>query len=137
MDYPIVIVPLPEDEGGGFLGYAPDLMGCMSDGATREEAVKNTQDAILEWLDAARVRSLEIPAPNSAAQRERALKAHLAQRIKDLAHNLDQFEERLQELEKVARDIEERLENQSAWGRVAELTGAIPPPGQPIKALPC
>ena len=89
MDYPIIIVPLPEDEGGGFLAYAPDLMGCMSDGSTREEAARNAQGAILEWLDAARIRSLEIPAPNSAALRERTAKAHLAQQIKDLAHNVE------------------------------------------------
>jgi antitoxin HicB len=137
MDYPIVIVPLPEDEGGGFLGYAPDLQGCMSDGATREEAATNTNCAIEEWLDAARVRKLAIPAPNSAAERERTHKAHLASQIKQLAEGVDQFEERLHVLEKMAREIEEKLENQDAWGRFAELTGAIPAPGQAVKALPC
>jgi len=137
MDYPIVIVPLPEDEAGGFLGYAPDLKGCMSDGATREEAARNTQDAIEEWLDAAKVRNIEIPAPNSAAEHERARKAQLAIQLKQLAEGVDQFEERLQALEKVAREIEEKLENQDAWGRFAELTGTVPPPGRPVRALPC
>jgi antitoxin HicB len=137
MDYPIVIVPLPEDEGGGFLGYAPDLQGCMSDGATREEAVTNTHCAIEEWLDAARVRKLAIPAPYSAADRERAHKAHLAQQIKQLADGVGKLEDRLQALENVAREIEEKLENQDAWGRFAELTGAVPPPGLATKALPC
>lgn len=137
MDYPIVIVPLPEDEGGGFLGYAPDLMGCMSDGATQEETVKNTRDAIEEWLDAARQRKLDIPLPNSASQRERARKAHLAAEIKRLAEGVDQFEERLAALEQVAREIEEKLENQDAWGRFAELTGTVPPPGRAQQLLPC
>ena len=33
---------------------APDLPGCMSDGATPEEAVSNVQDAITAWIEAAR-----------------------------------------------------------------------------------
>lgn len=137
MDYPIVIVPLPQDEGGGFMAFAPDLRGCMSDGATREEAAKNIAGAILEWLDAARVRQMEIPAPNSAADRERARKARLAHRIKELADGVDRLDERLQALESVAREIEERLEHQDAWTRFADLTGSAPPPGQAAKVLPC
>ena len=46
LEYPIVVEPLPIEEGGGFLATAPDLPGCMSDGATPEEAVSNIQDAI-------------------------------------------------------------------------------------------
>ena len=34
LTYPIVIQPLPSDEGGGFLALVPDLPGCMSDGAS-------------------------------------------------------------------------------------------------------
>lgn len=137
MDYPIIIVPLPEDEGGGFLGYAPDLTGCMSDGATREEAAKNTQNAIEEWLDAAREHGKNIPAPNSALERERARKAKLASQLKQLAEGVDQFEERLAALEAVAREIEEKLEHQDAWDRFADLTGAVPPPGRAARQLPC
>ncbi|MGH1356548.1 MAG: type II toxin-antitoxin system HicB family antitoxin [Thalassovita sp.] len=33
-DYPIVLVPLCEEDGGGFAAYVPDLPGCMSDGET-------------------------------------------------------------------------------------------------------
>ena len=51
--YPIVVEPLPIEEGGGFLATAPDLPGCMSDGATPEEAVSNIQDAITTWIEAA------------------------------------------------------------------------------------
>ena len=50
-DYPIVIVPLSAENGGGWLGFAPDLPGCMSDGETRAEAGANATDAISEWLD--------------------------------------------------------------------------------------
>jgi antitoxin HicB len=31
----------------------PDLPGCMSDGETPEEALKNAQDAISSWIEAA------------------------------------------------------------------------------------
>jgi hypothetical protein len=38
LEYPIAVEPLPMAEGGGFLATAPDLPGCMGDGATPEEA---------------------------------------------------------------------------------------------------
>ena len=69
--YPIVIVELPEAEGGGFLGAAPDLPGCLSDGATPDEALRNTQDAIAEWLAAARAAGR--PIPPSGTDRLRAV----------------------------------------------------------------
>ena len=52
MTYAIVITKLSEEDGGGFLGLVPDLPGCMSDGATEEEALANIQDAIREYLAA-------------------------------------------------------------------------------------
>ncbi|WP_425909024.1 type II toxin-antitoxin system HicB family antitoxin [Nitrobacter sp. TKz-YC02] len=137
MDYPIVIVPLPEDEGGGFLGYVPDLKGCMSDGSTREETAKNTEDAIAEWLDAARQRGMDVPAPNSAAERERGRKARLANELKRLAEGVDQIEGRLQELERVAREIEERLEHHDAWDRFVDLTGDGPVAPGRREVMPC
>jgi antitoxin HicB len=51
--YRIIIDPLSEEDGGGFLATVPDLPGCMSDGATEAEAVLNVQDAIACWLEAA------------------------------------------------------------------------------------
>ncbi len=46
----IVIEPLSEEDGGGFLATVPELPGCMSDGETAVEAVTNVQDAIGVWL---------------------------------------------------------------------------------------
>jgi predicted RNase H-like HicB family nuclease len=63
LEYPIVVEPLPIDEGGGFLATAPDLPGCMSDGATPEEAVSNIQDAIITWIEAARDLGHAVPKP--------------------------------------------------------------------------
>ena len=36
LDYPVLIEPLPAEEGGGFVATVPDLPGCMSDGDTPE-----------------------------------------------------------------------------------------------------
>lgn len=63
-DYTILIEPLPQDEGGGFLATVPDLPGCMSDGETRTEAVANAEDAIAEWLDTAAALGRAVPAPS-------------------------------------------------------------------------
>jgi len=45
-DYAIVIEPLSEEEGGGFLATVPDLHGGMSDAETGREAARNVEDAI-------------------------------------------------------------------------------------------
>jgi antitoxin HicB len=47
LKYPVVVEPLPEEEGGGFAAIVPDLPGCMSDGETPEEALGNVRDAIV------------------------------------------------------------------------------------------
>ena len=44
---------LSPDEGGGYLITFPDLPGCMSDGATIEETIKNGAEAEAAWLKAA------------------------------------------------------------------------------------
>lgn len=64
LEYPIIVEPLPEEDGGGFLATVPDLPGCMSDGATPEEAVSNIQDAILAWIEAARDLGHSVPKPS-------------------------------------------------------------------------
>jgi antitoxin HicB len=64
LEYPIVVEPLPAEEGGGFLATVPDLPGCMSDGATPEEAVSNIQDAIIAWIEAAHDLGHAVPKPS-------------------------------------------------------------------------
>lgn len=63
LDYAVLIEPLPEADGGGFLATVPDLPGCMSDGATAEEALANVRDAIAAWIDEARTLSRDVPPP--------------------------------------------------------------------------
>ncbi len=64
LTYPVVVEPLPEEEGGGFAAIVPDLPGCMSDGETPEEALANVRDAIATWTEAARDMGRTIPRPS-------------------------------------------------------------------------
>jgi antitoxin HicB len=64
LTYPIVLEPLPPEEGGGFLALVPDLPGCMSDGSSPEEAVANVQDAIETWIEAANDLGHAVPVPS-------------------------------------------------------------------------
>ena len=125
MDYPIILAPLDEEDGGGYLGFAPDLPGCMSDGETIEEALTNTREAIGEWIETAKRRGMALPLPGSAAHREREEKEQLVASLKELAGGMDHIETRLEELERVVRDIEDRLDHEDAWARFADLA-AIP-----------
>lgn len=62
--YPVLLSPLTQEDGGGFMATVPDLPGCMSDGATPQEAYANVQDAIAMWLQAARQQGRSIPPPS-------------------------------------------------------------------------
>jgi antitoxin HicB len=62
-DYKVVIEPLSEEDGGGFLATVPELPGCMSDGETRAEALANVEDAIATWIHCARKMGHAIPEP--------------------------------------------------------------------------
>jgi antitoxin HicB len=64
-DYAVAVRPLPPAEGGGFSALVPDLPGCMSDGATPQEAFLNAQDAIACWIEAAHELDRAIPAPST------------------------------------------------------------------------
>ncbi len=86
--YPFEVRPLSNDEGGGFSISFPDLPGCLSDGATPEEAIENGRDALAAWLAVARELGDEPVKPFSAASGKflqrvpRSLHAQLIQRAK-------------------------------------------------------
>jgi antitoxin HicB len=64
LEHAVTIEPLPSEEGGGFVATVPDLPGCMSDGATPEEALANIQDAIATWIEAANDLGHPVPKPS-------------------------------------------------------------------------
>ena len=47
----LTIVLEPQEEGG-FTAYAPSLPGCISQGDTKEEAIKNIKEAVELYLEA-------------------------------------------------------------------------------------
>jgi antitoxin HicB len=61
LEYAVRIERLVDSDGGGYLATVPDLPGCMSDGETPEEALKNVQDAIASWIEAAKEWKLDVP----------------------------------------------------------------------------
>lgn len=63
LSYRVVIDRLAAVDGGGFLARVPDLPGCMSDGASRGEALINVEDAIVSWIEMARELGHAIPHP--------------------------------------------------------------------------
>jgi antitoxin HicB len=40
-----------DDEGAGYTATVPALPGCLSEGATREEAIENIREAILGFIE--------------------------------------------------------------------------------------
>nr|WP_148223785.1 type II toxin-antitoxin system HicB family antitoxin [Desulfurobacterium thermolithotrophum] len=59
--YKLIIYWSDEDER--FIVEVPELPGCMADGITYEEAVKNAQQVIDEWIETARELGRKIPKP--------------------------------------------------------------------------
>ena len=61
--YEIIVYWSEEDDA--FIAEVPELPGCMADGATYEEAIKNAQVVISEWIETAKKLKREIPKPKS------------------------------------------------------------------------
>jgi predicted RNase H-like HicB family nuclease len=54
-------VLIEQDEDGVFVAECPTLPGCVSQGATRDEAVTNIKDAIAGYLESLRRHNEPIP----------------------------------------------------------------------------
>ena len=84
-DYAIVVEPLSEADGGGWLASVPALPGCMGDGETRAEALADVLSAIEEWKDAARRTGQEIPGPSAPGQWRQRVPRTLHDKLRRLA----------------------------------------------------
>jgi antitoxin HicB len=65
LKYSVKITPISEEDGGGWLAEIPELKGCMTDGESPEEAIKNIEDAKCAWITTALKRGQTIPLPIS------------------------------------------------------------------------
>lgn len=59
VSFTAVFEEVPEDEGGGFVAYAEELPGAITQGETIEEARENLRDAIELLLESNRALSKE------------------------------------------------------------------------------
>lgn len=50
-------------DDNAYIAEVPELAGCIADGATRLEAVKNAEQVISEWLETAAELGRPIPEP--------------------------------------------------------------------------
>ena len=51
------------NDDNAFIAEVPELSGCMSDGATYEEALQNVQIIIDEWIATAKSLNRPVPEP--------------------------------------------------------------------------
>ena len=56
------------EEDSVFIADVPELPGCMADGSTREEAIKNAEQVIREWIDMANEMGREVPEPSALVE---------------------------------------------------------------------
>lgn len=59
--YQIVLYWSKEDSA--YIAEAPELAGCMADGATAQEALQNVEQVIAEWIETAQELGRSIPEP--------------------------------------------------------------------------
>lgn len=58
------LVTLTPGEDGYIVAECPSLPGCVSQGSTREEALKNIQEAIEGIIEVRKAQKLPIPSPD-------------------------------------------------------------------------
>src|SRR4051794_17136929 len=63
LSYPYELVR--DHESGSFVASHPDLLGCIAQGATADEAVANLDEARHDWLEYRLKNGLAIPEPVS------------------------------------------------------------------------
>jgi len=51
------------EEDRAYIAEVPELLGCMADGTSYEEALRNVQIIISEWMETAKKLGREIPKP--------------------------------------------------------------------------
>ena len=64
LDYPFLVRPLTDEEGGGYLVEFPDLPGCMADGKTIDSALSEAKDALKSWIKTSKEFGDSIPEPS-------------------------------------------------------------------------
>jgi len=66
-------VILQKEKDGGYVAIVPVLPGCVSQGDTREEALKNIEEAVEVYLEDVRAAGESVPVEDESAFVEIAL----------------------------------------------------------------
>lgn len=66
MHYPMYMIWSDVDQA--YIVTVPDLPGCMADGRTADEAIKNVQIVIEEWISIAKEENRDIPEPSKGLE---------------------------------------------------------------------
>ena len=61
MKYEIILYWSEED--GAYIAEVPELAGCMADGATAKDALRNVEQIAQEWIETAQVLGRDVPEP--------------------------------------------------------------------------
>lgn len=128
--YPAVVIKISDEDGGGFLAFAPDLPGCMYDGQSDVEALGNLRSAIGEWIDEAIRLNREIPAPGSAGkavqERRRELRDIVKAQDEMIKRQQAMIKRELQELNGEIQEIKTKLAELSPnWADLELIPQAI------------
>ena len=86
-EYAVVVEPLSNEDGGGWLASVPALPGCFGDGETRAEALEDALNAIEEWKDAARALGRDVPGPAALGQWRQRVPRSLHDKLRRLAES--------------------------------------------------
>jgi antitoxin HicB len=121
-NYPAVVVKLPDEDGGGYLAFAPDLPGCMSDGQTDVEALQNLRSAIGEWCDEAKKLGRKIPSPGSAGREAEAHREEVFAVLKSQNETMERQQKLIGELNSELEDLKSRMGNLLSAGGLSTLS---------------
>ncbi|MEO9968289.1 MAG: type II toxin-antitoxin system HicB family antitoxin [Hyphomonadaceae bacterium] len=103
-EYEVLIMPLSEDDGGGYVAVVPDLIGCFSDGETREEAACNVEGAITEWIATNVNAGRKVPEPGLVRTQVGESENRTAQLIKDQQELIESQQEIIEGLYRQVKD---------------------------------
>ena len=127
--YLIVVSPLSEEDGGGFVARVPDLPGCFGDGESQSEALGDAQKAIVEWIDEYSKMGRDIPQPGSMAnearlQRESEIKliTDLRNRLRENEKDFESLDLRIDAIESDIQHLLDVIDNEEAWERFQIIT---------------
>lgn len=63
LKYPIKITPIPEEEGYGYCAEISELYGCLGDGETIEESLRNLEDVKYTTIELLLEKKKIVPEP--------------------------------------------------------------------------